>query len=203
MNLKAAFAPGSPVPLSPAPSSSLFSLECRRVHRILPRPAFYFIFLKGWLVNNRWAGQTPRPTSETLAWRVTPQEAGDCTDIHTRAGSRRGLEHLCLGPSAWQADSSLSAVLVGLWLVFVLNSCLQGFPAGPEAAEASLTLEDRVWEGSHPLPLRVFVVHHSHCKNPPSSSPSSTSLEANLEVGKKKKCTFPCVFRHQLFLWNS
>lgn len=190
------------MPLSPAPASSLFSLECRRVHRILPRPAFYFIFLKGWLVNNRWAGQTPRPTSETLAWRVTPQEAGDCTDIHIRAGSRPGLEHLCLGPLAWQVDSSLSAVLVGLWLVFVLNSCLQGFPAGPEAAEASLTLEDRVWEGSHPLPLRVFVVHHSHCKNPPSSSPSSTSLEANLEVGKKK-CTFPCVFRHQLFLWNS
>ena len=121
---------------------------------------------------------------------MTPQEAGDCTDIHIRAGSRPGLEHLCLGPLAWQVDSSLSAVLVGLWLVFVLNSCLQGFPAGPEAAEASLTLEDRVWEGSHPLPLRVFVVHHSHCKNPPSSSPSSTSLEANLEVGKKKNALF-------------
>ena len=49
-----------------------------------------------------------------------------------------------MGRSAWRADSSLSAVLVDLWLVFVLNSCLQAFPAGPEAAEASLTPEDHV-----------------------------------------------------------
>ena len=116
---------------------------------------------------------------------MTPQEAGDCTDIHTPAGSRPRLEQLGMGRLAWRADSSLSAVLVDLWLVFVLNSCLQAFPAGPEAAEASLTLEDHVWDGAHPLPLRVFVAHHSHCKITRSSSPSSTFLEANLEVGEK------------------
>ena len=109
----------------------------------------------------------PSPHFRNPGLKGDPQEAGDYSDIHTPAGSRPGLEHLCLAPSSWQADSSLSAVLVGLWLVFVLNSCLQGFPAGPEAAETSSTLEDHVWEGAHPLPLRVFVAHHSHYKNPP------------------------------------
>lgn len=130
------------------------------------------------------------------------QEAGDCTDIHTPAGSRPGLEHLCMGRWAWRADSSLSAVLVGLWLVFVLNSCLQGFPAGPEAAEASLTPEDHVWEGAHPLPLEGLCCSPLTLQNFPLLLPL-LNLLGSKPRSWKKKCTFPCVFRHQLFLWNS
>lgn len=115
------------------------------------------------------------------------QEAGDCSDIHTPAGSRPGLEHLCLAPSSWQADSSFSAVLVGLWLVFVLNSCLQGFPAGPEAAETSSTLEDQGLGRRSSSASEGLCCSPPHCKNPPLLLlPSSTSLKQTLKLGGKK-----------------
>lgn len=76
-------------------------------------------------------------------------------------------------------------------------------PAGPKAAKAALTLGESQFGAVICPPIRSegSVAGCSHFGNPPP--PSGQSPWKQTPEAGGKKCTFPCVFRHLLFLWNS
>lgn len=184
------------MPPSPEPASSLFSLECRRVHRILPRPAFFF-FKPGSLIidgpGGPWADASPHFRNPGL--KGDPQEAGDCSDIHTPAGSRPGLEHLCLGPSSWQADF-LPFCSVG-W--FVACFCFELLPSGLPCW--SWGCRDILDPGGPCLGRCSSSASEGLCcspltyqKSPAPPPPHQPPWKQTLKLGKKKKKHFSLCF---------